>query len=462
MDNIFTKTGGHVKYTPDRVQSNISDVQYSDEDNLRKLALERDLTAANLIENDILLDMLDAAIDEQMKEFALTVPELYEAATNLCGSPTVTWECYKKAKELLNIAPWIAYGYDPVQLTFTDSFIKRKGNVVFNCKEFDPDTFQNTTLDSNVDKALNGDETISPNELQQIAEKNQKLWATLMLFWDLLWGKPKVKPNIPSNKAKLATIKAINEEIADLRSKGKTEDADKLAKSLAVMGNLPNTIMVDRPEATSQLQWQGKNGAIEYNLKPVNGKQENDVAVNPSISAPGVPWNDDAVAVWVDYGSMFTQKDKYKDKSIPMLESGFILPILVGFLSVIPKLAFYFIKARVAYLKSIRWFYTKKVLGWHIYRLIYTPIKFFIDAITSIVAALSTIMIEACISLAMLPRPYAKDISGDDATKIKDIPQPVSMSMNVGDTIAGFVSMDCLASAQAIVNRVHQEAVNDG
>ncbi|HLD91512.1 MAG TPA: hypothetical protein VI911_10990 [Patescibacteria group bacterium] len=481
-ENVFSRYGGKVRYTPDRVQSDITTpYEYTDEDQVRNLGLQRDLTAANLLENDILLDMLDAAIDEQMKDFALTVPELAEAASSLCGSITVTWECYKKAKELLRIAPWIAYGYDPVQLTFTDKFIKRKGNVVFDCKNFDPDRFQTIqNLDADIDATLGTDSDVNtetPSEIEKKARENQKKWALLVLFWDLLWGKPEVKPGIPDDDARKQSIDAINEDIQKLRVQsfdislvGKEPkyttaqrkefglQADALARGLAKSESMPNTIMLDRPKIVSQLQWQGRTGILPYNLKAINGIQSYEIKKDPA-AIPTEPWNENACAVWVDFRSFFTATDNYKDKSIPAIKSGFILSILVGFLGLVPKTVFYFIKARVEFLGLIKWMKVKKYpLVGRIFKPIYTALKFIIDIITAIPVAISTIFLEICIWLAMLPKHHIPNMSDIEEIYISDT--GLKQDMEVEPTPAGFISMDCFENAQAILNRVNQEAVN--
>lgn len=497
-DNVFTRYGGKIKYTPDRVKSNDSNVEYSDNDQIRNIALERDLTAANLLENDILLDALDAAIDDQMKEFALTVPELYDAASNLCGSGTVTWECYKKAKELLRIAPWIAYGYDPVQLTFTDKFIKRAGNVVFDCKQFDPNTFHDTELNDPLDSSLDSslkDLTVTPSEVEKKARENQKKWALLMLFWDLLWGKPVVKPGIPDEEAMQQNIDLVNESIQQLKAdsqdvsidpktgkqkfsdeerKNKLKQADDLSARLAQSKSLPNTIMLDRPRLVKQLQWLSKDGSpIEYNLKSVsstvNSKviQEQKDIVWKAPESPGYAWSDNAQAVWVDYASLLgggdghgnhKDEDLYKDKSIPAIKSGFILSILIGFISLVPKVVFYFILGRVQFLKEIRWMKTKKILRVRIFALPYVGLRLIIGLLTAVPVVISNIFLEICIWLAMMPHIYLPNIS--DLGPLPETPRTVNDNMTVEPTPAGFISMDCFVAAQEIVNRVNLESIN--
>lgn len=469
-DNVFSRYGGKVKYTPGKVQSSEAPFEYTDEDQVRNLGLQRDLTAANLLENDILLDMLDDAIDEQMKDFALTVPELAEAASNLCGSTTVTWECYKKAKELLRIAPWIAYGYDPVQLTFTDRFQKRAGNVVFDCKQFNADTFQKESFDASVevDKALGTDgDTESPSEIEKKARENQKKWALLVLFWDLLWGKAVVKPGVEDEDAKKANLDAINEEIQKLKTEGKTEEADRLAKRVSKSDNLPNTIMLDRPKITNQLQWADKGGnPLETNLSTdhrlarfytkTTGVKE--MKVSPDQVPKDIyPWADGAVATWVDFASLFST-DHYKDKSIPAIKSGFILSILEGFLGLPPKVCFFFIKARFEFLRMISWMKTKKIFGVKVFKPVYEILKFAINIITAIPVMINTIFLEICIWLALIPNHYVPNVS--DIEDIKQSDTGVNQAMDVEPTPAGFISMDCFTAAQEIVNRVNQEVVN--
>lgn len=480
-DNTFVG-GGKIKYTPDRVKSSIdAPYEYTHEDNIRNLALERDLTAANLLENDILLDMLDNAIDEQMKEFALTVPELAEAATSLCGSPTVTWECYKKAKELLRIAPWIAYGYDPVQLTMTDKMTRRKGNVVFDCKQFDPNAFHDLPdLDADIDDILDGPDEVSSSELEKAATENQKKWALLVLFWDLLWGKAEVKPGIVDVDATKKHIEQLTEEINTLKAesqdttkfpdeavrKAKAVKAEVMARNLGKSNNLPNTILVDRPRITAQLQWSDKNGnAMESNLNQSFKSQftiskdtdhVNQLTRDPT--EPGYAWDDErSVAAWVDFASLFTT-DVYKDKSIPAIKSGFLLSILIGFIGLVPKVCFFFLKGRVKFLKEIRWMKTKKILGVKIFKPVYEILRLAINLITAIPAMLNTIFMEICIWLAKLPNKSIPNVSDLESVPMSDT--GLNDAMDVVDTNAGFVAPNCLVAAQEIVNRVNIEAVN--
>ena len=494
-ENVFTKYGGKVKFTPERVKSDIGPVEFTDEDQIRNIALQRDLTAANLLENDILLDTLDAAIDDQMKDFALTVPELYDAASSLCGSPTVTWECYKKAKELLRIAPWVAYGYDPVQLTFTDRLQKRVGNVVFDCKQFNADTFQNTGFDplAAVDEFTGNDpNTESPSAIEKRATENQKKWALLVLFWDLLWGKAVVKPGLQDEESKQLSIDYINETIQKLREdsqdtsvgpdgktpkfsedqkKGFATQADNLAKKLVQSKNLPNTVMLDRPKITNQLQWSDSGGSPletnlnmefkEYITKPVGVKE---MRIYPEdVHKDKYPWHPNAVATWVDFASIFT-KDLYKDKSIPAIKSGFILSILEGFLGLPPKVCFYFIKLRFEFLLGIKWMKTKKILGVKVFNLsgasVWKLLKLVINIIVAIPIMINTIFLEICIWLALIPNLYVPNVSDIESVPMSDT--GVSQAMDVLETPAGFVSMDCFVAAQEIANRVNAEAVTNG
>lgn len=488
-ENIFTKNAGHVTYIPDKVDSDTNaPVKLTYDDHVLSLGLQRDQVAADILTNDLLLDALDATIDDQMKNFALTVPELHDAAMNLCGSPTVNWECYKKAKELLRIAPWIAYGYDPVQLTFTDTFTPRVGNVVFDCKQFDPNKFHDLdNAKDMVDTALGTGQGLDPNVVQKAAQENQKSWALLVLFWDLLWGKPAVKPGIPDDEAKKNSIDHINKEIQSLRDKGNTaiqnnktkqvidteagldpngnprykivyigkdegtallNEADKLSKSLAQSKKLPNTIMVDRPRNADQLQWQGKFAIIPN----VTFDGSTSLFRNPLDS--GNAWTEGASAIWVDFGSFFYAQDHYKNRSIPALKSGFILSILIGFCSLIPKIGFFFIVKRISFLKSIKGVKNIPYAG----KVIYDFFKGIINLVVCIPVVLSSIFIEICIWLALLPGIYVPNVS--DAEDIPNTVPRINTSMEVQDTPAGFISMDCFTAAQEIVNRVNSEAIN--
>ena len=460
-DNIFTTAGGKVQYIPGKVESHIDPYQYTNEDQIKQLALQRDLTAANLLENDILLDMLDAAIDDQMKNFALNAPEIAKQAQALCGSPIVTWECYKKAKELLQIAPWITNGFDPVQLTFTDKFVPRSGNVVMNCQNYDPDTFPDPSAGINSALGL-GDPTLDPSTVQAAAQDNQKKWALLMLFWDLLWGKPGVKPNLPdSDTSQALDTDAITTQINTLTAQSqdptKTPAQQAIAKSQAQVlaqqissgQQLPDTIMKDRPTVWTDLQWQGASGnPLDNVLK--SGQEE--IKVNATDSTP---WVDDAIAVWLDFFSLLSlSADHYKNKSIPVMKSGFILPILMGICSLVPKITFFFIEARQKLLNAIKIVKKIPLVGTAIYKLIQTIINY----IVAIPVGIGNVFLELCIWLAMHPVPYYHNVSDS-------VPLPqTSIGLNTGmvpnPTPAGFISMDCLTNAQDIVNRVNQEAIS--
>lgn len=459
--NIFTSTGGRVQYIPGKVRSNITPYEYTNEDQIKQLALQRDLTAANLLENDIVLDALDAAIDDQMKNFALTVPELAKSAQSLCGSPTVTWECYKKAKELIQIAPWITNGFDPVQLTFTDAFIPRAGNVVMNCQSYDPNTFPDPAAGIDAALGTTDDATQSPNTILANAQDNQKKWALLILFWDLLWGKPGVRPNIVDNTtANQQDISDINNKIQSLQTQAQDPtltDAQRaaakqqeavLTDSITTKGNLPNVIMKDRPTVWTDLQWQGTSGPIDNMLKSGG----TDAYVNPSDSGP---WVSDAIAIWLDFGSIwFGPNDHYKDKSIPIINSGFILPILIGICSLVPKIGFFIIEGRQKLLSTIKGFKKVPIVG----SLVYNGVKLMVNFMAAAPIAFNAIFIELCIFLAMHPIEYMPNVS--DAVPLPSIKLPTTISLDVSPTPAGFVSMDCLTAAQDIVTRVNQEAVN--
>ena len=114
---------------------------------------------------------------------------------------------------------------------------------------------------------------------------------------------------------------------------------------------------------------------------------------------------------------------------------------------------------RLDFLDKIKWMKTKKypVVG-KVFKAPYEILKFAINIITAIPAMINTIFLEICIWLALMPNLYVPNVS--DIEKVPLSNTGLQQAMEVNDTPAGFVSMDCITNAQDIVNRVHQEAVN--
>jgi hypothetical protein len=264
-------------------------------------------------------------------------------------------------------------------------------------------------------------------------------------------------------------LDAVGNPIYELRSDALLRQAKDIRRGLATSKTLPNTIMLDRPRRVKHLKWVSKNGEpLENNIRLDIGQitegigiQDNGIkklTINAgSVKGGTFPWADNAVAAWLEFASMMKLNDVYKDMSIPAIKSGFILSILVGFLGVIPKACFYFLKLRFAFLNSIKGL---KKLPFNIGKPIYGFLKFLIDLLTAIPALLNSAFISICIWLSLMPNKYMPNVSDDEDINVEDT--HITDNMEVGDTPAGFVSLDCIVAAQTIVNRVHEEALTDG
>ena len=180
---------------------------------------------------------------------------------------------------------------------------------------------------------------------------------------------------------------------------------------------------------------------------------QTEVYVNPTDS---VQWADNAIAVWLDFGSIwFGPNDHYKNKSIPIIKSGFILPILMGICSLVPKIGFFVIEGRQKLLSTVK--VVKRIPG--VGTFVYNVVKLMVNFMSAAPIAFNAIFIELCIMLAMFPIEYMPNVS--DAVPLPDIKLPIN-NMDVSPTPAGFISVDCLTNAQDIVNRVNTEAVSNG
>lgn len=470
-------SGGRIQYIPGRVKSRTDlpqDLTQSEEDAIRNLALQRDLVAADLLEGDKFLDMLDAAIDDQMKNFNLPAGEIEDAARKLCGSDSIDWECYKKAKELLRIAPWIAHGFDPVQTMFGTGITPSVGTKLMNCSEFNPNTFfpDISSIGSDNDVIPNGQGAdpklpkLPFEEIQKKAQKNQKAWAMLILFWDLLWGKPEVKePYLSQSKTGSLNVEQISESVqkvkqqaAELRNKGQTEladkleaQADKVAKSIATL-QLPDTIRQERPWMVKHLKWETfpPGDAIDDVLRSKSdGSLDNE------------NFNNKSAAVAINLKSLFESRDKYYNKGIPAIKTGFVLPILITILSLIPKVSAPVFKLRKSFLEKITPFKKIPVVG----KKIFNIIKGIVSVPAFVFGCVNNPLIEACIWIAMKPLGYGVDIgelpdSFGDLGIVKSSTSDNITSLNLEDTPAGFVPLDCLSAAQEIVSKVHNYAVS--
>ena len=448
MANPFAG-GGKVQFIPSRVKSPLEEVKQTDADAIRMMGVQRDLIAADLLEGDKYLDMLDAVIDDQMKDLQLPAGEISDAARRLCGSDTIDWDCYKKAKALLELAPAIAHGYDPVQLVFNGKIRKKVGPVIFNCKSFDPDKFFDSTTDdpATVTGADGTDPTLGefeePGAVQQRARENQKKWGMLVFFWELLWGKPNVKASyLEQLKQNQSNLEAIQTRIDELNSQKKTEEAKALSSQIA-FAKLPDLIREERPAKVEHLTWE----PAKTSDAPVENAKDNPTAV---------------AAIKFDPWSMVSGDIKYYDRALPSNKQGFILPLLVGALGLVPKIVAKVLRIRDKLTKKLKKIKKVPVVGRGLYKawavctgIIFLPAAF-----------ISNIFIDLCIWLAMKPAGYLIDVGAvppeyaDDMGDLSvEVDEKVSTTMDVEDTPAGFIPMECLAAAQEIVNKVNTDAV---
>lgn len=471
MANPFTKYGGKVKFTPGRVATDgreLADVDQSMNDAIRNLALERDLVAADLLEGDKFLDMLDAAIDDQLKDFEIPGNEAADAASALCGSPTINWECYKKAKALLQVAPWIANGYDPVQSIFGDRLQKRAGKVIMNCQDFDPGTFFDGTSASGDDNSAGDsgsndnkpttdggsadDSTESLAEINKKAQANQKSWALNILFWDFIWGKPYVKDAVKEALAKANPgIDEYQEVIQDLRAVGRNDEADALAKQLT--GTLlPNLIMKERPRTWKHLAWEAfpsKGTPIQYLTK--------------NKKASDTDFVSNAAGVWIDPWSLVKEDDVYKDKGIPAVKHGFLLGLLIGALGLPVKTMGQIMKVRKKIVNLFKILKRIPIVG----RKIFNAWKAVVSFLFIPWAYINNAFIELLIWLAVKPIKHSPDLGSvppeyqdEFGTPNSGTQESVTDKLDIQDTPAGFVPMDCMQNAQEVVSRVDTYAAS--
>ncbi len=424
--------GGNIRFIPDKVKAkpDLTAAEPSKDDRLRQAALERDLAAADMLEVDNLLDAIDAVIDDQMSGMELpSIP----GSEGFCKDDVITWECYKKAKELLRAVPNISYGYDPILGIYGPELVKRVGRYVLNCKDFDPDTFYNQ-VDSNGQLAVGlgaigrGDKSEEATEpitdLYDKARANQKDWSIKVLLWEILWGKPEIKTS--SNPS------FDSESLSD-------DEKSKIAQG----GELPDVINNGRPKRYSDLRWE----AYPISSGPV------DSANDKRSAARAVNLKD------------ITKTMKNPGRGIPAVTIGFLLPILVGFIGLIPKVLKPVMNLRKKLDNKTKIFKKIPFVG----KKIYGVVKVILDAIFYTPAIINNVFIEICIILAMLPKlPNLKQIFEDISNFFSDEESVaggagailmVDNMLNIQPTHGG-ISLECLEKAQAIVNRVNQEVTS--
>lgn len=436
MANPFVG-GGKVVYTPGKVVTTLDIADKQTEDKIRDIVLNRDLSAAQLLDNDRLLDALDNAIDDQMKDMALPGGL---AARKLCGSETINWDCYKKAKEMLRIAPMIAYGYDPVQAIFTDAPTKRKGPVLLNCRDFNDSFFDSVLPDGS---PATGDQAGTSSdkkekqtfaEIQAAAEANQKSWAMKVLFWDLVWGKPEMREPY----------------LAQSKGNGKPLGVETVAN-----GQLPDIIYEERPWEVKQMMWKSFLSSEPLTNTTNNAKAEND----PTILVPETDMNLSTAAVWEDpWGPLAGKDPAIKNRGLPAIKQGFLLSILVGLIGLIPQIVGAFFKFRSKLSQKMSIFRKIPLVGGAIYKVV----MFLIACILLGPILINNACVEGAIFLALLPRGHRIDegeLPTDPAVPSKPNP-PISGldDMKINSTPGGFLPLDCLKAAQDIVTTVNAQA----
>lgn len=455
MPNPFTG-GGKVKYTPGRVSTGIDTKQpipgdFTVEDALRSLGLERDLMAADMLENDKNLDLIEQALNDQMS--GMSIPG-GDDARRICGSQFITWECYKKAREMLKLTPQLTQGFDPSQASSGDRISKRKGPVIMNCRDFDPDEFAeqtdyegrpvNGTSNVTTDPEDTSEEdTESLDDIMEKAAENQKSWALLMLFWDLIWGKPEMR------EPWLSQSKGENAELG----------AD------AALGSLPDIIRQERPWEAQHLKWD----AFPTNKGPLDNLTTDNALVdvnNPNEYTKESNVKDEAAAIWIDPWEPLKFKDsRVKNRGLPVIKQGFLLSLLIAIFGLVPKIISQVFKLKRQLLSKFSVVKKIPVVGKKIFKVA----KFAIAAYMLPVAMINNIFIEICIYLALLPA-GSEPVTGDVPTTLKEqfpkgsksgINNAMPVELKIQPTPGGFMPLDCLKAAQSVVNKVKNDAVNN-
>lgn len=444
MSNPFTG-GGKVKYVPGKVKTPLEeDVPQEEMDALRAIALERDLLAADLLDGDRMLDLLDAAIDDQMKDFELPAGGAKDSARRLCGSDTINWECYKKAKELVRAIPMLANGYDPVQLVFGgDELTKRKGPVIYNCEDFDSNKFFDPTYESG-DSPRGGmgiapgeTGTESPQDIQKRAHENQKKWGMMVMFWELIWGRPAIQERFLAQwQETKENIQALQDKIAALEGEGKKKEAEALAKQLAFQ-KLPDLIREERPTKYSQMQWEA--------FPPDRGPLDS-IKANPKLAA----------GAWINPWD----QDEYADKGLPVIKQGFLLSLLIGALGLPVKVITKIIGLKNKIVSKFDVLDSIPVVGSGVFK----AWKAIVDLIFVPYVYINNVFVEICIWLAMKPTGYKINVGKvppefeDDIGEMGVASETVTDTLEVEDTPAGFVPPECMVAAQEVVTRVNNYA----
>jgi len=456
MANPFGN-GGDVKYTPGRVESDIGEYVPTEQDRLNDLVLERDNVMADLLEVDQDLDRLDDIIDDQMKDFEIPADELADAARRLCGKESIDWNCYKKAKDLLKVLPWITNGFDPVQ-AIHGKIKRHDGPIMFNCREFDMESYADALTDDDDVAEDNEDPELTPEHLSYVAARNQKDWALLMLFWDMLWGKPAMKePFKTQSKAGTLNPEDVNVKINELKAAGEHKKAATLAESV-LRNDFSSLIAEERPWHESQLKWESTKGDIvDYTVDPSSRFYSGYTIKQNKPYYSKI--NDNSAAIYPALDTFFDIDNgiKFFDLGIPALESGFILGLLMMLISLVPKVVTGMIKFLLKFLEKMSWIENITIVGDYIWPGIVSIIKvpFFLMTL------LNNIFIHGCIWFAMIPNSYNIDIeTTDELGEINSKFGPgIKTEIKPGPTNAGFIPPECFVYAEAIKNKVEKESL---
>jgi hypothetical protein len=414
-----------VRYVPGRVKTPLGEPRKRVEDNVRKLALERDIMAADLLEGDNWLDLLDEAIDNQLSGMAIEAPQTdLPDVRKICRGEVITYDCYKKALEMLKAAPIVANGYDPTQSIFGNELTDRTGPKLTRCQDFDPDKFYDA-----VDKEgnrTNGTgaapsealekQKISLNDASSRAQENQKKWSMWTLFWDLIWGRGRIKD----------------------KYRAETVDHPDIGKR-------------ERPSERKHLQWE--------TFPPLEGPID-DVTIDKKFKTKISYMDDRTAAIWVDpWDPLLLRDQTIRNKGIPAVESGFLLGLIIGFLSLVPKsisLVFKFKKKVMDKLKKVR---KIPIVG----KAVMKGIDFLIGIMMLTPTLINDAFIEICIWLILKPNSYNADLGNvpEDAGTFKGEVdnRGVTSKIDILSTPGGWIPLDCFKSAQTVVNTVHNDAV---
>ena len=439
MANPFTGAG-KVQYIPDKVKSPVGDIEIPEDYLARSLALEFDNGLADILELGEALDTLEEAANQQLADMDIpATPGTEDQIRRICDGDTITLECYEKALGILKALPQVVFGYDPVQAIHGTTIADVVGPKLTSCKDFDPNLFfgnnTETAEDTANDQKTDQTKKVNLNELMERARKNQEKWAKWILFWDVIWGKASMKE--------------------PFKSQSEENDSMKMMKTPGGTTNLLPT--QGRPQSLEQLMWEAfppSAGPLDTVLRggpyPISEYKTYDQKVSSSA------------VIWKEPWSMIGKGEiRVRDKGIPSIEVGFLLPLIIGLISLPAKVLELIFSIYAIIRKKMSIFKKIPIVGGAVFKVMTMQP----DLIFGIVAVIQGIFIEISIWLAIKPFGYNPDFgSPDDAVPTINpqgaIDEKATTEIEIEDTPGGWMPLDCFKAAQTVVNTVNNDAVS--